>query len=217
MILLLAITGICFLTAFIHYLTKPVSSNQTFLFIPPLTPISFQIVKFLSGPSREEKQLTDEITDLKAELADISMRTEYTNYVKCERKVVTLQKRLNDMRNSKQSNNLLFKYGVPYGSQALLTFGLFVMSLYYRNIPVFVFDDQKFDLVPFAGLIRFPTGVDGAISVPFWIFVNSFVLKHAASYVWISVGVFESGKKHLTLAPLQVNYFHCSILAQVMK
>lgn len=110
------------------------------------------------------------------------MREEYTIYVKTERKILTVQTRLKTLKSGKQTKNLIVQYGVPYGSQLCLTLVLIGLSIFYRYTPVIVFDD-RFDFVPFGGLIKFPTGIEGAVSVPFWIFVNSFVSKHVASYI----------------------------------
>lgn len=142
-----------------------------------------QIVSYLSAATKEEKQLLVDITELKKELEDIPIRSEYTKYVKTERKIVAVQTKLNTLRSEKQTKNLALQYGVPYGTQIALSFVLVVVSIAYRYTPVIVFDGHQYDLVPFGALIRFPTGIDGAVSVPFWIFVNSFVSKHLASYV----------------------------------
>lgn len=110
------------------------------------------------------------------------MRQEYTAYVKQERKIAAAQMRLNQL-NSDQTQKLVIQYGVPYGCQIVLTLSLIVISIMYRHTPVLVFDEHKYNLTPFGGFIRFPTGVEDAISVPFWIFMNSYVSRHIASYV----------------------------------
>lgn len=140
------------------------------------------MIALITAPTRAERKLEDEINQLKAELADIPMRQEYTQYVKTERKIATIQTKLNSIKSQRQTKNLMVQYGLPYGSQFCLTLVLIGLSIFYRYTPVIIFDD-KLDLVPFSGLIRFPTGIDGAVSVPFWIFVNSFVSKHVASYL----------------------------------
>lgn len=142
-----------------------------------------QVVSYLSAATKEEKQLLEEIKELKKELEDIPIRSEYTKYVKTERKIAGVQTKLNTLRSEKQTKNLALQYGIPYGTQIALSFVLVVLSIAYRYTPVIVFDGHQYDLVPFGALIRFPTGIDGAVSVPFWIFVNSFVSKHLASYV----------------------------------
>lgn len=91
------------------------------------------------------------------------------------------QANLDRVKSESQSKRLIFNYGVSYGIKVLLTLSLIIISITYRGMPVIVFDD-RFDFTPFNGLIRFPTGVDGGVSVPFWIFVNSFVSKNFASY-----------------------------------
>lgn len=187
MILLLSISGLCFITAFVHYLTKPVRAAYLFKIIYDskltMLHIQIQIVRFLSAITKEEKQLLAEIKELKNELEEIPMRSEYTKYVKTERKILAVQTKLNALRREKQTKTLALQYGIPYGTQVALSFVLLIVSIAYRYTPVIVFDGQQYDLVPFGALLRFPTGIDGAVSVPFWIFVNSFLSKHLASYV----------------------------------
>lgn len=185
MILLIATSFLCFITAFIHHLVKPVYIQiwRSFIASYSLDFAVFQIVSFLLKPSWQEKRLLSEISDLKRELEGVSMRKEYTNYVKMERKINDAQMKLTTLRSGRQTRNLAIQYGVPYGMQLLLSLALFVVSVIYRYTPVITLDTKQFDLVPFGPLIRFPTGIDGAISVPFWIFVCSFVSRHASSYV----------------------------------
>lgn len=188
MILLVSISGLCCLTAFVHYLTKPVSAVRRFKTIHALklsyVPLfHIQVVRFLSATTNEEKQLLEEIKVLKNELEDIPMRTEYPKYVRVERKIVAAQAKLTELRNEKLTKNLALQFAIPYGTQVVLSIVLLVVSIMCRYTPVIVFDGQQYDLVPFGALIRFPTGIDGAVSVPFWILVNSFAFKHLASYV----------------------------------
>lgn len=137
----------------------------------------------MTSASYEEKRLNDEIATLKKELETIPMRKEYPAYVKVERKIVTAQTKLNETRQANQTKKLIFQYGIPYGFQALLSIVLLVITITYRYTPIVVFDGSRYDLIPFGAIIRFPTGVDGAVSVPFWIFVNNYVSRHVASYV----------------------------------
>lgn len=143
---------------------------------------SKQIISLLTSATTEEKQLQDEVTKLKQELEDIPMREEYTAYVKIERKIVTAQAKLNNSRQANQTRKLMFQYGVPYGCQAVLSATLLLITIIYRYTPIVVFNGTQYDFIPFGAILRFPTGVDGAISVPFWIFVNNYVSRHVASY-----------------------------------
>lgn len=103
--------------------------------------------------------------------------------MKIERKVLAAQTKLNNLRSAKQTKNLIFQYGVPYGCQFVLSIVLVIISLFYRYAPVIVFDTYRYNFVPFGGLIRFPTDVDGGVSVPFWIFINTYVSRHIAAQI----------------------------------
>lgn len=205
MFLLFSIMVISFLIAFIHIITKPVSIKTT------LTPINrsrisceiicchlyqrifesinlkkkfrLQIVALFTSASAAEKQLIDEIATLKAELEEIPMRQKYTAYVKVERKIVAAQAKLNETRKSSQTTKLIAQYGIPYGLQLFLSAVLFLITILYRYTPIVVFNGTQYDFIPFGAILRFPTGINGAVSVPFWIFVNNYVSRHAASYV----------------------------------
>lgn len=142
----------------------------------------FQIISFLCGPTSEEKSLRNEISNLRQELKKLSMKDDYTAYVKLERKIVSTEVLLNEKIAAKGQTNMFIKYGLSYGSQAFLTLVLVIVSIYCRGEPVIVLGD-KFDLTPFGVIMKFPTGVQGAISVPFWIFVSSFVSRTIAGYV----------------------------------
>lgn len=137
----------------------------------------------MTAPSNQEKLLVAELAKLKKELEDVPMRQEYTTYVKIERKIVTAQAKLNETRTESQTKKLMYQYGVPYGFQILLSLILVLITFTYRYTPVLIFDGTQYDFIPFGPIIRFPTGLNGAVSVPFWIFVNNYVSRHAASYV----------------------------------
>lgn len=124
-----------------------------------------------------------EIAKLKAELENIPMRQEYTAYVKVERKIVTTQTKLNESRQANQTKRIMFQYGVPYGCQAALFVILLLITIAYRYTPIVVFNGSQYDFIPFGTVLKFPTGIDGAVSVPFWIFVCNYVSRHVASYV----------------------------------
>lgn len=141
------------------------------------------MVALLTSPSAKEHVLMAEISKLKEELENIPMRQEYTAYVKVERKIVAAQAKLNEERNLNQTKKLMYQYGIPYGLQALLTVVLLSITVIYRYTPIIVFNGSQYNFIPFGPILRFPTGVNGAVSVPFWIFVNNYVSRHVASYV----------------------------------
>lgn len=104
------------------------------------------------------------------------MKDDYTAYIKLERKVQAAKTARQQLETGKLPRSSLIRYG----TQALLALILVVLSIVYRYVPVIVLGDQ-FNFAPFGWLMRFPTGISGAVSAPFWIFVNSFVWKGVAS------------------------------------
>lgn len=137
-----------------------------------------QIIALATRPGAEHRQLTAEIVSLRKQLATLSLKDDYTTYIKTERKIKAAQTARDQLGSGKMSRSLVIKYG----SQALLTLTLVGISITYRYVPVIVLGDQ-FNFTPFGWLMTFPTGISGAVSVPFWIFVNSFVSKGVASAV----------------------------------
>ncbi|CAD7089972.1 unnamed protein product [Hermetia illucens] len=165
MFLLVLITVLCSIVAFSNVIAKPIQA-------------------FLKRPSTEELQILKEIDTIKKQLSKISVRDQYTEYVKTERKIITLEKNLSTLRNKKFANNLFVDYGVKYGLKAIVSFVLLIISIFYRYEPVIVFE-KRFNFAPFGFLMNFPTGIEGAVSVPFWIFVSSFTLRSITDYLKI--------------------------------
>lgn len=139
-----------------------------------------QLTAYLLSPSRQQRQQAAEVAAMRQQLATISMASDYTAYVKLERRIVAAERAQSTSKSQQVTRTLVIKYGLSYGSQALLSLVLVVVSLWYRSVPVLVLGD-RFNFAPFAWLMRFPTGVEGAVSVPFWTFVSSFVAKGVAS------------------------------------
>lgn len=109
------------------------------------------------------------------------MRDNYVEYVKLERQIFVKEEYIQKLRMSKGQHNLIVKYALPYGAQGLLWLTIVVITVYFRKSPVIVFD-KEFNFVPFGFIMRYPTSVDNAISVPFWVFISSFVSRTISSY-----------------------------------
>lgn len=119
---------------------------------------------------------------MRQQQSKLSMRDDYTAFVRLDRKINETQAHLMDRKTKLANKKLVLKYGLSYATYGVLTFVLIVISFLYRTTPVIVFDG-RFDFTPFGFIMRFPTGISGAVSIPFWIFVNSFVSKNIASYI----------------------------------
>lgn len=110
------------------------------------------------------------------------MMKEYTSYVRLERKIVESEERLKKVQSENAMKKTILKYGLAYGLNALFTVVLICISIYHRRTPIITFRED-YNFTPFTGLMSFPTGVSNAVSVPFWIFASSFVMRSFAGYV----------------------------------
>lgn len=119
---------------------------------------------------------------LKTELKKMSMKDQYTEYIKLERKILKLEKDIIDMKENDVVKNFIVNYGLNFGLKALLALSLFLVTVFNRRYAVIVFS-KEFDFTPFSGLISFPSNIENSVSLPFWAFVNNFVFRHAASKI----------------------------------
>lgn len=157
------ITLLCFISSFIHQLTKP-------------------IVLYLTRVPAREKQIFVEIKLLRSQISRISSEKNLRDCVLIERKIVQLEQELMQSKGKRGTRNLIIKNAVPYGALFFISFLLVIISIYHRKTPVIVFESD-FNFAPFGVIMRYPTSIDGAISVPFWVFVSTFVSRSIASYV----------------------------------
>ncbi|XP_062549649.1 uncharacterized protein LOC134214226 [Armigeres subalbatus] len=163
MYLLFVISTICFLMAF--------SSKIAKLILP-----------FLLREPAELVSLRAKIEQTRRELAKISMRENYLEYVHKERFLVALEKELTVPKSNYNSRKVFFDYGIGYGLYAVLALGLIVISIFYRYTPVVIFG-KNFNFEPFGKVLNLPTGVPNAVSTVFWIVVNNFVARIVVGYV----------------------------------
>ncbi|KAL9694312.1 hypothetical protein quinque_013597 [Culex quinquefasciatus] len=163
MYILFAVTIICFLMAFVSKLTK-------------------NLLSFLLRDSPETRALKAESDQIRRELSRISMRDNYTGYVKVERKLVAVDTQLGEAKSKDSSRRTIYEFGLRWGLYGVLAFVLVVISIFYRYTPVVVFGDN-FSFDPFGRVLSFPTGVPNAVSTVFWIVVNNFVARTVAGYV----------------------------------
>ncbi|EAA05332.2 guided entry of tail-anchored proteins factor 1-like [Anopheles arabiensis] len=144
--------------------------------------ITKMILPFICRDSAEVIARRKEIAKLRSDLAKISMRDEYTRYVRCEREIGKLEVTLNEAKGRDGVKRVAYEYGLHYGGMAVVGLCMMYISIFYRYSTVIVFGDN-FNFEPFGGFINFPTKVPNSISVVFWIVVNNFVARTLASYV----------------------------------
>ena len=139
-----------------------------------------QLLVSLDGPTASQKVARARIKHLKEELSKIKVTENFAGHMKIQRQICAEQAKADQTAEIKM-NNFWKKLVLDYGIDALQGFVLVCFSFFYRSYPVIEFGD-KFNFTPFTTVMMFPTGINGAISVPFWILINSIVAKNVISY-----------------------------------
>ncbi|KAG5667813.1 hypothetical protein PVAND_015782 [Polypedilum vanderplanki] len=153
-------------------------SILTFL-IAFLKQILAPIESFFLGDTEQVKTLKNEFKNLKLQLQQTSMKDNYIEYVKLERKINKIEAEIVSKTNDRQNQVYFIKYGLNYGIKFLLGFILFIITIMRRNEAVIVFSD-RFNFSPFSSIISFPCKLENSISMPFWAFVNNYVFRSLA-------------------------------------
>lgn len=130
--------------------------------------------------SSEVRYLKQQRAKLKSELAKMSMEEHYTEYVKLERKIFKLDTEIQNLQEGDVFKTFLLKYGINYGFKFIVGFALFLVTILNRNHAVIVFS-EKFDFSPFSGIISYPSNIDNAVSLPFWLLVNNYVFRQIST------------------------------------
>lgn len=110
------------------------------------------------------------------------MKENYTEYVKIERKIIKLDKDIQEASDSDVVKNFLVKYGINYGVKFTIGLALFLVIVFNRKYAVIVFS-EKFNFAPFSSVISYPSNIENSISLPFWVLTNNYVFRQIASKI----------------------------------
>ncbi|XP_074601800.1 guided entry of tail-anchored proteins factor 1-like [Brevipalpus obovatus] len=116
--------------------------------------------------SELESNLRKQITELKTELGTINMTQEFVKYAKIQRKINKMIEELKNQGNMKTM--LKLKAQVIIYASVYIIVGTYTTYLIWSNRykPLLILEPRV--MHPFDYILRFPTGVDGAIGVTFW-------------------------------------------------
>lgn len=124
------------------------------------------------------QELKTQENQLKIKLKQTPMKENYVEYVKIERKINELDVAIEEEKKS-QSFAYLTSFGINYLTKFILGLILFLIIVFNRNQPVIVFS-KEFNFAPFSSIIAYPSNVENAISVPFWVFINNYLFRQLA-------------------------------------
>ncbi|XP_066998997.2 guided entry of tail-anchored proteins factor 1 [Anabrus simplex] len=115
----------------------------------------------------QEKSLQNDEMKIRNEMANISMVDEFAKHARLQRKLIRVQEDLRTAANSRMSSYRKTRLFLSYSAQLVitLTFMAFVWMNYYTLVAVL---PSKW-LWPFGFILSWPTGVEGGISIMWWI------------------------------------------------
>lgn len=124
------------------------------------------------------RDLKDGRSNIKQQMLKTSMKDNYVEYVKLERRLNDIEVKI-ELEKKNESMKQFANVGVNYAAKILLGFSLFIVIIFNRSQPVIVFSD-KFNFAPFSKIISYPSSIENSISLPFWVFVNNYVFRQLA-------------------------------------
>lgn len=133
------------------------------------------MLKWLNIPTDKECDLLSQKRQLLSEQSAINMVDSFAKYSKLQRQINLIDQELTDLQGQRSYTNFKYQFFVMYGVRFLIAVLLFLLSIYYRNVPVFSVP-KKFDLTPFTMLIAYPNK-DNDVSFHFWVFCCTNIAK----------------------------------------
>lgn len=133
------------------------------------------MLKWLNMPTAKESDLHLKKRQLLKEQSKLNMVDSFAKYSKIQRQINRVDQELSEFQSERSYSNFKCKFFFMYGFRVIISLLLFVMSIYYRRVPVFSVP-RKFDLSPFTSLIAYPNK-DNDVSFHFWVICCTTVSK----------------------------------------
>jgi len=127
-----------------------------------------EIVKLIFDDTKTIS-LRHDLRSLTDELKGMSMVDEFARYARMERQITKLKDQISGISKKKSETGLkisIFVRVVYYALQILVFLSLLYM---YRDIPVTTLPPNW--IYPLGFIVSYPTNVDGAVSIVFWLLV----------------------------------------------
>ncbi|XP_059473545.1 guided entry of tail-anchored proteins factor 1-like [Neocloeon triangulifer] len=125
------------------------------------------VIDLKQSKSSREKELISELRTLKTDLAGISMMDEFAKHAKLQRKIIKTQEELKTAANARSLNATKNKAIYTQIVNAVLGIYLIYLVWNFKFDPVLIIPEGW--LYPLEGILSWPTGQPGAISVAVWL------------------------------------------------
>lgn len=126
------------------------------------------MLKWLNIPTDKECELLSRKRELLSEQSTVNMVNSFAKYSRIQRQINVIDQELTELQGERSYTSFKYKFFFMYGIRFIIAVLLFLLSIYYRNVPVFSVP-RKFDLTPFTNVIAYPNK-DNDVSFHFWVF-----------------------------------------------
>ncbi|CAL7943626.1 unnamed protein product [Xylocopa violacea] len=121
--------------------------------------------------NKHDKELRNDLINLKQEIVGISIVDEFSKYAKLQRKYNKLENTLKEKANERLSSRMKVQMSITYGFRILNGLLMMVLLYLYRNKPVIIL--PKGILWPIQSLLSWPSSHENSISFMMWLFISN--------------------------------------------
>jgi len=133
-----------------------------------LSPVSNKIVKLIFDDTKTIS-LRLELKSCTDELRAMSMVDEFARYARMERQITKLKDQISVVSKKKSETGLKISIIVRIVYYAIQVLVFLTILYMYRDIPVATLPPNW--IYPLGFIVSYPTNVDGAVSIVFWLLV----------------------------------------------
>ncbi|XP_032793317.2 guided entry of tail-anchored proteins factor 1 isoform X1 [Daphnia magna] len=124
---------------------------------------------FIFKVTDEEKRIREEFKELRKELAGISAVDEFARYARTQRKMNKLDEQIQALGQSRMDDRESIKWKFTKTIQIINGAVLVYLAVTQRYEPVLTGLSDWF--WPLNIVLSYPTGIEGALSIVFWLFI----------------------------------------------
>lgn len=141
--------------------------------------LSSFVYQLFDKKAQDHASMSKELKTIKAEQSKISLQNEFAKYSKLQRKINSLTDKLTEHNKSRSMQLIQRSYTLKMALYVIYGLVMLYLFYYYKYEPVTVLPKTWFPYVN--RVLMIPTGVEGAIGLPVWIFICKQLVQNVLS------------------------------------
>ncbi|XP_012234965.1 guided entry of tail-anchored proteins factor 1 [Linepithema humile] len=127
------------------------------------------IISYMFVEQKDYIELQNELSNLKKEMAGLSMVDEFAKYAKLQRKCNQVENILKENKNQRLSSRLKLQMSLTYTFRVLNGVLILFLLFMYKKEPVIILSEGM--LWPIQDFLSWPSQHDNAISLAVWVVI----------------------------------------------